>query len=204
MLLEEDRRTESGDAQKRRSKVFGATVAKRVRSSRDCQFSLLPYEELSRLAACWYEAAAEATLNGNFSPIAEWMRRQAKTSAQQNFKLADVLELLRLCRTAVIEQEKWTEDAFSVVDEVVNETLQSMRSEVLWEIPTGLNYLSNDTPTAGDASRSSSPVVTSVTQIDEIREHWSHGESQNRRDFGRNRLNWRSVCERSKPCPSMN
>ena len=85
MLLEEDRRTEAGDAQRRRSKMFGATVAKRVRSSCDCQFSLLPHEELSRLATGWYEAAAEATLNSNFSPIAGWMQRQAKTSAQQNF-----------------------------------------------------------------------------------------------------------------------
>jgi hypothetical protein len=188
MLLEEDRRTEAGDAHKRRSRLFGAIVGKKARSSRDCQFSLLPEEELSRLATGWYAAAAEATLNSNFSPLAEWIRRQTKTSAQQNFQLGDVLELLRLFRTAAIQQEKWAEDTFSVLDEVINETLQSLRSEVPWEIPTRLNYLSNETHSAIGGPGSASPVVAAVAQANEIHEPWSPGESQNRRDFGRNRL----------------
>jgi hypothetical protein len=146
MLLEEDRRTEARDAQKRRSRMFGAMVARRIRRSGNCQFALLPEEELSRLVTGWYAAAAEATLNSNFSPITEWMQRQAKTAAQQNFTFADMLELLRLCRTSAIQQEKWTEDVLSGVDEVINETFQLIRSDVLWEIPTRLNYLSNNAP----------------------------------------------------------
>jgi hypothetical protein len=194
MLLEEDKHTEAGDSQKRRARVFGAKAAKRIRVCRDCQFSLLPPEELSRLATGWYEAAAEATLNGDFSPISEWVRRQARTSAEQNFELADTLELFRLCRTAAIEQEKWDQDLFSVVDDVINETLQSIRSEVSWEIPRKLNYLSTVASEEGspasqvEAPRPATIVDAVVSQTKEPYEPWSFGQSTNRRDFARNRL----------------
>jgi hypothetical protein len=187
MLLEEDRHTEAGLLQKRRCKIFGSVAAKRIRAARDCQFSLLPQEELARLAVGWYEAAAQATLHGNFSLISEWMKRQTQTSAEQNFELADVLELLRICRTVALHEEKWDADLFLVVDEVINETLQSIRSELPWEIPPKLDYVSASAP-ASPVAQSVANAVRGAVQAEAKAGPWSQGQSQNRRDFGRNRL----------------
>jgi hypothetical protein len=197
MLLEEDRHTEAALLQKRRCKIFGSVAAKRIRAARDCQFSLLPQEELARLAVGWYEAAAQATLHGNFSPISEWMQRQAQTSAEQNFELADVLELLRICRTVALQEEKWDADLFLIVDEVINETLQAIRSKMPWEIPRKLDYVTGSSAASPVAQPVANAVpvanvVPNALRGDVQREvkpgPWSQGQSQNRRDFGRNRL----------------
>ena len=213
MLLEEDRHTEAALLQKRRSKMFGLAAAKRIRAARDCQFSLLPQEELGRLAVGWYEAAAQATINGNFSPISEWMQRQAQTSAEQNFELADVLELLRICRTVALQEEKWDADLFSVVDEVINETLQAIRSKMPWEIPRKLDYVSGSAPASQAAPpvanavpvASTVPVGMQAVQTEAKPEPWSQGQSQNRRDFGRNclRLPIRVVSSSADICEIM-
>lgn len=138
----EDESSEARARQQARRDRYAAVAGERLRAARDCQFSLLPYEELVRTAALWYEACAEALLDGNYTSLDTLVRNQARVAAAQGFELADLLELLRLCRQAAIEKEGWKEDQFADVDGVIDDALASLRPQVAWAIPEGLNYLS--------------------------------------------------------------
>jgi hypothetical protein len=120
---------------------FVAGTAEAIGASWNCLFSLLPYEERARQAASWYDACTQGTLRGNYSQLYEWIQHQACTAAEENFKLEDLLELLRICRRSALEVERWNKDLFSAVDEVINEGLLGIRTKVPWNISSDLNYL---------------------------------------------------------------
>jgi hypothetical protein len=190
MLFDDDKVTEAAQFQRQRCAAFGARTAERIREARDCQFSLLPYDELTRLASGWYDASARAMLNGDYTAIDTWTRAQARVAAEQNFGLEDLLGILKICRSAAIQEEKWNEDIFSVVDEVINEGLHSIRSEVAWSIPNTLDYLSWKVPDPAAQSRASQPATTSTAVLEpqECAPPPSGNSTGNRRDFTRNRL----------------
>jgi hypothetical protein len=179
MLLDIDKITEASQAQAQRCAAFGARTAENIRAANNCQFALLPHEELARLASGWYAASAQAMLNANYSPISAWVQAQALLAAGQNFNLEDVLELLRICRGAAIQGEKWNEDMFSIVDDVINETFQSIGSAVPWIVPSPLNYVFANTHR---------PETAAVKSPEQASEPWSGNSCDNRRDFGRNCL----------------
>jgi hypothetical protein len=179
MLLDIDKVTKATQAQEQRCAAFGAMTAEKIRAASNCQFAVLPHQELARLASGWYAASAQAMLSTNYEPISAWAQAQARLAAGQNFAFEDVLELLRICRGAAIQDEKWNEDVFSVVDDVINETLQSIGSAVPWIIPKSLNYVS------GNALR---PETAAVQPPEQTSESWSGNWSDDRRDFGRNCL----------------
>jgi len=197
MLLDEDRATEASQFQRQRCAAFGAMTAEKIRAAANCQFSLLPHDELARLASGWYDASAQAMLNSNYSAINTWTQVQAQLAAEQNFELADLLELLRICRSAAIQGEKWNEDIFSVVDDAINDALRSISSDVSWTMPGSLNYLSANLsagatkpePTARPGTTHSTASHAAVPeQSAEDLEPWSGDWSDDRRDFGRNCL----------------
>ena len=191
MLLDEDKVTEAGHSQKQRCAAFGARTAGKIRAAKNCQFSLLPHEELARLASSWYDACAQAMVHGNYAPIDRWTGGQAQLAAAQHFELQDMLELLRICRTSAIQDEKWSEDIFSVVDEAINETLRLIGSGVSWNIPASLDYLRGTAVTPEPPKPlcvpQPAPAQTAVPPPS-ISETWSGKWSDNRRDFGRNCL----------------
>jgi hypothetical protein len=127
--------------QQQRGERFAAGTAEAIGAAGQCLFSLLPYQERVRLAASWYDACTEAMLRGNFSPLDEWIRQQACLTAEENFEMEDLLQLLRICRRSAIEIDGWDEDIFSAVDDVINEGLVAIRAKVSWKIPDRLNYL---------------------------------------------------------------
>ncbi|MFQ5777398.1 MAG: PilZ domain-containing protein [Terriglobia bacterium] len=127
--------------QDERQDRYAAAAAERLRAASDCQFSLLPHQELARTAAGWYEACAQGMLRSNFAPIDDWVGEHARLAADQGFELTDLLALLRLCRQTAIEKEGWNEDVFADVDAVIDEALARLRGQVSWAIPEGLNYL---------------------------------------------------------------
>jgi len=126
---------------RRRCDRFAAGTADAIGAAGQCLFSLLPYQERVRQAASWYDACAQAMLRCNFAPLDDWIRRQACTAAEENFELDDLLQLLRICRRSAIEIDRWDEDVFSAVDDVINEGLLAIRAKVSWSIPDHLNYL---------------------------------------------------------------
>ncbi|HEV2520903.1 MAG TPA: PilZ domain-containing protein [Candidatus Acidoferrales bacterium] len=111
--------------QQQRCQSFASLTADRIRTDEKCLFSLLPSDELARLAAGWYEACSQAMLRGNFAPIDKWIRSQSATAAAEGFTLEDVLELLRICRDSAFETERWSQNVFSKVEEVINEAVRS-------------------------------------------------------------------------------
>jgi hypothetical protein len=123
MPIEEIEATGAQLVQQERCKNFAALTAERIRAARNCQFSLLPREELARLVANWYESYALAMMRGNFAAIDQWIRFQSERAASEGFAREDVVELLRLCRSSAIETEKWDPDIVAEVDEVVDEAL---------------------------------------------------------------------------------
>ena len=144
-LLPEAETTKAKSRQDERRQVYAAAAGERLRAAEDCQFSLLPYEELVRVASTWYEAAAEAMLRGNYSAIDDLIRAQTRVAADQGFELDDLLELLRVCRRVAIEKDGWNEDQFTDVDAVIGDALAALRGKVAWEIPAGLNYVTGET-----------------------------------------------------------
>jgi hypothetical protein len=194
MLLDEDKVTEAAQFQRQRCAAFGARTAEKIRGAGNCQFSLLPHEELARITSGWYDASAQAMLNGNFSLIDSWTQGQAQLAAEENFELEDMLELLRICRGAAIEDEKWSEDIFSVVDDAINEALRFIGPEVSWNISGSLDYLHVAAGGLGAAEERAAPQRP-VSQAKappqpqpKAAEAWSRNLSANRRDFGRNSL----------------
>ncbi len=163
---------------RRRCDRFAAGTADAIGAAGQCLFSLLPYQERVRQAASWYDACAQAMLRCNFAPLDDWIRRQACTAAEENFELDDLLQLLRICRRSAIETDRWDEDVFSAVDDVINEGLLAIRAKVSWNIPDHLNYLkeAQSKPAMQPELNASDPLACA-----EIREG-------NRRVSGRNQL----------------
>jgi hypothetical protein len=193
MLIDEDRVTEAIELHKQRCAAFGTMTAEKIRAATNCQFSLLPHGELARMASGWYDASLQAMLNSNHASINTWTRAQAQLAAGENFALADLLELLLICRSAAIQGEKWNEDIFSVVDDAINEALRSIGTAVSWNVPSSLNYLSANSPAnVKKPGPGAQPRTTSNTavleQTEESLKPWSGAWSDDRRDFGRNRL----------------
>ena len=192
MLFDEDKITDAQQYQRQRCAAFGALTAETIRATHNCRFSLLPHDELARLVSSWYDASAQAMLNGNYAPIITWTQVQSQLAAEERFELEDVLQLLRICRSCAIQGEKWSEDIFSVVDDAINEALVSVGGDVSWTIPAQLNYLSVVAPkveTVPPGQTSPSPSGTAVQdRLDEPADAWSDNWSDDRRDFGRNCL----------------
>lgn len=177
MPFEEPETTGAQLLQRQRCEVLAAQIAEKIAAAEDCLFSLLPKEELARQVGDWYEASSQAMLRGNYAPMDAWIRRQACLAAEQGFELRDLLKLLRICRGSAIELERWNEDFFSLVDEVINEGLTAIRPTVAWTIPVGLNYLSG---------RAEQPQTT--PQEEAAAEPIAEQREGERRAFGRNRL----------------
>jgi hypothetical protein len=138
MPFEEPEATGAQLLQQQRCDSFAARTADHIRVSESCLFSLLPYQELARISGGWYEASAQGMLRGNWAAIEEWIRHQSAKAAEQGFALEDLLELLRICRSSVIELERWNTDVVSELDDVINETLAGTTG---WATAPGLNYL---------------------------------------------------------------
>lgn len=132
---------EAAARQKTRRERYATAAAERLHAATDCQFSLLPYQELARAAGTWYDAATEALLRANYGPLDALIREQVRVAAEQGFELDDILLLLRLLREAAIKEEGWNEEQFGELDQVIDEALQTLRGRVAWSIPEGLNYL---------------------------------------------------------------
>lgn len=120
---------------------YAAAAAERVREAKECQFSFLPYDELARIASFWYDASSEAMLRGNYSGLDKWIRSQVQMASEQGFELPSLLHLLRICRQVAIDKEGWHSEQLHEVDSVINECLAALRSQVSWQIPEGLDYL---------------------------------------------------------------
>jgi len=161
-----------------RCERFAAGAAETIGAARNCLFSLLPYEERFRKAESWYEACSQAMLRGNYAPLDEWIRREACLAEAENFGLEDLLQLLRICRLSAINIDRWEEDVFSTVDEVINEGLRAIREKVAWKISPDLNYLN---ASEAKAALRPQPGDSKTFAPGETRD----GE---RRESGRNRL----------------
>jgi PilZ domain len=141
MPFEEIEITEAQLLQRQRCESFGARTAERIRAAENCPYSLLPYEELSRLAASWYEACAQGMLRGNYAPIDEWIRSQSHRAKGEGFAPQDLLQLLLICRHSAVELERWDEEVLSPIDEVINDILGATRAEFACSTPEKMTYL---------------------------------------------------------------
>ena len=175
MPFEEDEATGAQLLQRERGGKFAPQAADRIRNAEKCLFSLLPHEELSRMAGEWYESCSQAMLRGNYAPIDIWVRTQSTLAASEGFAPEDLLQLLRICRQSAIDVEYWNEDIFSAVDEVIQDVFGSIRSKLPWNIPDDTDY-HLEAPVVVEQS---SPIV------EEVKEEIRTGD---RRRFARNRL----------------
>ena len=157
--------TEAQQRQKQRGVAFAAQATARIRAAEGCQFALLPENEITKLIAAWYESCAQAMLTGNYALLGGWIREQAGLAAENNFAFSDLVELLRQCRSAAIEIERWDEDIFSQVEEVIHEELQIIRRQEARTNSPGLDDLAK-------ASKNSASDVPSP----ELREAGPAGE----------------------------
>ena len=171
MPFEEEETTGAQLLQRERCDRFATGAAERIRLDEKCLFSLLPHEELSRLAGEWYEACAQAMLRGNYAPIDTWVRSQSNLAAAQGFAPDDLIQLLLSCRRYATEIEGWSEDVFSTVDEVIQEVFVAIRADLPWTTVDSSNY---------PADTSHGPEASAVT------EEWT----SERRRFMRNRLSF--------------
>lgn len=183
MPFQEEEVTDAQLLQKERGKRFGSIAAERIRSAENCLFSLLPQEELSRVAEDWYDACAQAMLRGNYAPLDMWIRAQSRLAATQGFAPEDLLQLLQICRRSAIESESWNEDIFSAVDEVMHEVFGSIHGTSPRKIAATLATSLDSGPEAH--SSESSPGAEKSTS--------------DRRRFTRNRLRFPIRVQRSTP-----
>ena len=123
-------------SQQQRSQSFASRTADRIRAEEHCLFSLLPSDELARLAAGWHEACSQAMLRGNYAPIDKWIRSQSAMAAAEGFSQDDVLHLLRICRGSAFEIEGWNKDVFSEVEEVIKEAVWDTSG---WHVPSEMD-----------------------------------------------------------------
>ena len=178
MPFEDEEATGAQLLQRERGGKFAPQAADRIRAAERCLFSLLPHEELSRLAGEWYDACAQAMLRGNYAPIDTWVRTQSTLAASQGFAPQDLLQLLRICRQSAIEVESWNEDIFSAVAEVIQDVFGSIRSTLPWNIPDDMDY-DLATPIEVEQREPGPPSAPSVKEVKRTGE---------RRRFTRNRL----------------
>jgi hypothetical protein len=178
MHLEQQEATEAQLLQRERSEKFGGQAAERIRAAENCLFSLLPHEELARLAGEWYQACSQAMLRGNYSQIDIWVRSQSQRAAEQGFAPQDLLKLIQICRQSAIELESWNEDIFSAVDEVMQEAFGAIRSKLAWKDQNGI-----DRP-ASEPSKPEAAAPSAETVQEQQPEEWT----SDRRKFARNRL----------------
>ena len=64
--LFDDEATDSAARGKARREHYAGVAAEQLLGAPDCQFCLLPYQELARSAGVWYEAATEAMMRANY------------------------------------------------------------------------------------------------------------------------------------------
>ncbi len=140
---------------------YAAVAGEKLREATDCRFSFLPYAALVQISAGWYAAAAVAMLRGNYGPVEDWVRDQARIGANQGYELEDLLQLMRLCRQIAIEKEGWVEGQMEAVDEVIDEALAAMSGEVIWIIPEGLRYVTG----MGTADREEAKVAAATAGL---------------------------------------
>lgn len=140
---------------------YAAVAGEQLREATDCRFSFLPYDALVQISAGWYTAAVVAMLRGNYGPVEDWVRDQARIAAKQGYELNDLLQLMRLCRQIAIEKEGWVEDQMGAVDEVIDEALAAMSGKVIWIIPEGLQYVTG----MGTADREAAKVAAATAGL---------------------------------------
>ena len=171
MPFQEQESTEAELLQRKRCERFAAQAADRIRATEPCVYSLLPHDELSRMAGAWYEGCAQAMLRGNYAPLDAWVRSQSRLAAAQGFAPGDLFQLMQICRQSAIETENWNEDIFSAVDEVIHEVLTATCAKISWDVTDSK---------ANAPAESEAPAPTAEPEIEE-----QNGE---RRRFARNRL----------------
>ena len=120
---------------------YSVEAGRQLREEEDCRYSFLPYQALVLISSAWFEACEEGMLRGNYGPIEDWLRATASIAASQGYELEDMLRMMRICRRVAIEKEGWVPAQLEALDEVIDETLQLINSEVSWDIPEGLKYL---------------------------------------------------------------
>lgn len=152
-LLPEEETSKAKAREHERRQIYAAAAGERLRAAHHCGFSLLPYEELARVASTWYAAAAEAMLRGNYAPIGNLVCDEARVASEHGFELEDVLELLRVCRRTAVEKDGWNEDELTNIDAVIDDALAVLRGTVEWKIPEGLNYLAGETAASREGAR---------------------------------------------------
>lgn len=146
--LFDDEPTDSAARGKARREHYAGVAAEQLLGAADCQFCLLPYQELARAAGVWYEAATEAMMRANYGPLDEMIRDQVRIAAEQGFELDDILLLLRILRATAIKEEGWNPDQLAELDDVIDEALQALRGKVAWTIPEGLKYVTGESLSA--------------------------------------------------------
>jgi hypothetical protein len=150
-LFQDEEPTKAQLKQAERRERYASLAAERLRAARGSQYSLMPFDELARLATNWYDACTDAMLRGNYGPVEDLVRAQGQQAAEQGFTLDDVFILLRQCRQVAIEKDGWHEDEFGEVDAAINQALDGLRHQVKWDISVGLDYLGREAQRPAEA-----------------------------------------------------
>lgn len=122
-----------------RSVNFADYTSEKIRQAGNCAFSQLDHEELVQCLRLWYEACAQAVIQGNYSLIDQWVQKLGIVAANRGHDLEDFLELLRLCRSSGMEY------LVSPVDDAINEALRSGLGDTSWMIRADLDYVGTET-----------------------------------------------------------
>lgn len=173
-LFQDEEPTKAQLRQAERRDRYATLAAEQLRAARDSQFSLLPFDELARLATNWYSGCTEAMLRGNYGPVEDLVRAQARAAAEQGFTLEDLLILLRQCRTVAIEKDGWNDDQFAEVDSAIDQALTSLCGQVSWEIPEGLSYVTGEHTASRRAAEEAVAAVRAMEVPAEPRERRTH------------------------------
>ena len=152
---------------------YAGVAGQQLREATECRFSFLPYTALVQISGSWYDAAADAMLRGNYGPVEDWVRDQAKIAASQGFELEDLLQLMKLCRQIAIEREGWVEDQMEAIDEIIDEALAAMSGQVKWVIPEGLQYVTGKSA-ADRAAEKDVPMPTEPGKEEPVGERRVH------------------------------
>ena len=137
-----------------RRQRYASAVARRLRATSDCRFSLLPAPELARIAGKWYDAALVVMNQCDPYSIDSLVHEYGCLASEEGLTLADLLQLLRLCRQVAIEEDGWREEVFDNMDALIDEALSRLRHKVDWQIPEGLNYLTGKSCADGEGEQS--------------------------------------------------
>ena len=104
-------------------------------------FGLLRLDELVEAAGRWYDACFEATQNGNFGLLEDFVAEQAQGAVRNGFELEDLFAMLRQFRRLAMEKAGWREEPFVEIDAAINEALAGLRGRRSQRLPRGFNYL---------------------------------------------------------------